>query len=405
MGPRLGYGNARLGAATAETARLAAIRNRHRPGSDSAVQLPTVHVPRCCHRRDLDQEPQGKRRVLPDPDCVWFNRRYLHLWSAWRGHEYLCTEIGQRLFSTEGTARGQRGCGIRQLLQGNFPGGHEIRTPLNGTPGLTELLVNSKMSADQHDQLQTVYSSGKILLMTLNDALDFSKMEANQFELSSREFSANDLIDQVLRLYSQNASAKTIVLSGVGIRELHHFLLGDPNRLQQILTNLVSNAVKFTDRGTVELHTELLRETNHDVRLRFVVEDSGIGMSDEEVARLFQPFSQADESNSRNHSGNGRSASLSHSNSCCPRAGRHSRVAASPINKQKWRSLDFIIRILTPHVQVFPKSPSGWEIHTPPEWTGSGAKPPWPCTSIHRRIRSMPAPMGTTSARIAPRPC
>lgn len=182
---------------------------------------------------------------------------------------------------------------------------HEIRTPLNGILGLTELLMNSDLSTDQRDQLQTVYSSGQILLMILNDVLDFSKMEANQFELSSREFSANDLIDQVLRLYSQNANAKNILLSGGGVPSLHRFLIGDPNRLQQVLTNLVSNAVKFTDSGTVQLHAELLEQSDTNVRLRFVVEDTGIGMSRDEIERLFQPFSQADESNSRNYGGTG----------------------------------------------------------------------------------------------------
>ena len=182
---------------------------------------------------------------------------------------------------------------------------HEIRTPLNGIMGLTELVLASKLTKKQHEQLQTVRASGMILLTVLGDVLDFSKMEAKQLELSVNEFSVSGTIEHVVKLYTQNARSKGIDLVLKELPKLSYCLLGDSDRLQQVLMNLISNAIKFTDKGEVSLYSYIIEENIKTAILRFEVHDTGIGISDEGQEKLFTAFSQLDTSHTRQHGGTG----------------------------------------------------------------------------------------------------
>lgn len=188
---------------------------------------------------------------------------------------------------------------------------HEIRTPLNGVLGLTELVLDSKLSAQQREHLETVHASGETLLTILNDILDFSKMEANQFELNCCEFSPNDLVEHITKLYSKEALHKEIELVGATMPTLTCRLIGDPDRLRQIMMNLVSNALKFTHSGEVLIQVESLHEDDRRMQLRFSVSDTGIGISAENQHKLFGDFSQLDASHTRKYGGTGLGLAIS----------------------------------------------------------------------------------------------
>jgi len=183
---------------------------------------------------------------------------------------------------------------------------HEIRTPMNGIIGMTELALNTPLSTVQRDYLQTVHRSAELLLVILNDVLDFSKIEAGKLQMESIDFSLRQMLDDTLKPFALRAHEKKCELM-VDIRPLvPDALVGDPHRLRQVLGNLVSNAVKFTDRGEIVIRVERtrLREDNR-ASLRFSVIDTGIGISAEKQTAIFRPFTQGDGSTTRTYGGTG----------------------------------------------------------------------------------------------------
>ena len=182
---------------------------------------------------------------------------------------------------------------------------HEIRTPLNGILGFTHLLQKSEMTPRQLDYLGTIEKSADNLLGIINEILDFSKIEAGKLVLDSIPFNLRDLIQDTLTILAPAAHAKQLELLSLIYRDTPTSMIGDPLRLKQILTNLVSNAIKFTREGTIVVRAMLDDEQEDSAQLRISVQDTGIGLSPQDVRTLFQAFSQADNSLARQPGGTG----------------------------------------------------------------------------------------------------
>jgi len=182
---------------------------------------------------------------------------------------------------------------------------HEIRTPLNGILPLLDLVLSSPLPPDQRDYLATAHDSAHELLRIVDDILDYSKLEANKLELETVGFDLRELVDSVARLMDRAAGARGLRLTTAIDPSLRPILRGDPARLRQVLTNLVSNAIKFTENGRVAVQISRRNETGTGYWITFAVRDTGIGIAPEIAERLFQPFSQADASTTRVFGGTG----------------------------------------------------------------------------------------------------
>jgi len=182
---------------------------------------------------------------------------------------------------------------------------HEIRTPLNGIIPLLDILLSTSLTPDQRDYLQTAYKSARELLRIVDDILDYSKIEANKLELECVGLNLRELLDGVHRLLEKSAEAKGLSFNVTIDPGVRLAVRGDPTRLRQVLSNLVSNAIKFTTHGSVQIHVSKRGETRTAYEILFAVKDTGIGIEPDAAAKLFQPFSQADASTTRIHGGTG----------------------------------------------------------------------------------------------------
>jgi signal transduction histidine kinase/CheY-like chemotaxis protein len=188
---------------------------------------------------------------------------------------------------------------------------HEIRTPMNGIIGITRILQNTEMTEEQKNYLNAVISSSQNLMVIINDILDFSKIEAGKVALEERRFDLDETIKNVCQLLESKADEKSIYLKIDKIDDVPTFIEGDQVRLNQILINLVGNAIKFTENGGVTIHVKKIIEDDQNITIRFNIKDTGLGIPADKIDSIFNSFTQASSSVTRTHGGTGLGLTIS----------------------------------------------------------------------------------------------
>lgn len=187
---------------------------------------------------------------------------------------------------------------------------HEIRTPINGIIGMTHLVLNTTLTQQQQGYLNQIHSSTRFLLEIINNILDFSKIDAGHMEIEKIPFNLDDMLENLSSFFTAKIDTQQIDFTINKAEAIPRYLVGDPLRLKQVLTNLVGNAVKFTSQGRITLEITLTKRTDCQVVVQFMVKDSGIGMSAEQLDNLFRAFTQADSSTTRKYGGSGLGLSI-----------------------------------------------------------------------------------------------